>query len=307
MEKLRVGLLVGREKSLVSALLQEITSNYSHVDVGIARLGAVELGEDCRYSVIVDRLSHVVPFYKAYLKHALVSGVYVINNPFVSSSDDKFHQVSLAHKLGLLTPKTVLLPNHYFLENYSPSRELVSHPLPVDWYEVAEEVGLPCILKDAEKGEWSELHICHSVDELMENYRHTSTRTVMVQELIDWDLFVRCLVIGEEVIPMYFDFQKKRYLPGSQGIPNELEESIMSDSSKIVKELGYDINLVEWAVYEDKAFLIDCFNPIPDIDPDAMEESDFKWAIKALAELLNQLTIKIANGEAIYRNPKLGS
>ena len=35
-----------------------------------------------RYAVIVDRISHDVPFYRRYLKNAVLTGTQVINNPF---------------------------------------------------------------------------------------------------------------------------------------------------------------------------------------------------------------------------------
>ncbi len=63
------------------------------------------------YSVIVDRISHDVPFYRSYLKNAVLTGTDVINNPFWWSADDKFFNYALAARLGVAVPKTVIVPH----------------------------------------------------------------------------------------------------------------------------------------------------------------------------------------------------
>ena len=59
-------------------------------------IGAVRMDEPRRYRVIVDRISHDIPFYRAYLKNAALAGTTVINNPFWWSADDKFFNYALA-------------------------------------------------------------------------------------------------------------------------------------------------------------------------------------------------------------------
>ncbi len=66
------------------------------------------------YAVIVDRISHDIPFYRAFLKHAALNGTAIINNPFWWSADDKFFNYSLAAKLGVAVPPTVILPHKKF-------------------------------------------------------------------------------------------------------------------------------------------------------------------------------------------------
>ena len=59
----------------------------------------------------MDRISHDIPFYRAYLKNAVLSGTFVINNPFWWGADDKFFNYALASKIGVATPRTVILPH----------------------------------------------------------------------------------------------------------------------------------------------------------------------------------------------------
>jgi glutathione synthase/RimK-type ligase-like ATP-grasp enzyme len=65
-------------------------------------------GEPLGYSVIVDRISQDVPFYRASLKNAAITGTAVINNPFWWSADEKFFNNAFAVKLGVPVPKTCI-------------------------------------------------------------------------------------------------------------------------------------------------------------------------------------------------------
>ena len=69
-------------------------------------------GEPCGYDVVIDRISQDVPFYRAWLKNAALTGTAVVNNPFWWSADEKFFNNALATKIGVAVPRTVLLPSH---------------------------------------------------------------------------------------------------------------------------------------------------------------------------------------------------
>ena len=71
------------------------------------------MAEPSPYHVIIDRISHDIPFYRGYLKNAALSGSIIINNPFWWSADDKFFNFALGTKLGVAIPKTVLLPHKH--------------------------------------------------------------------------------------------------------------------------------------------------------------------------------------------------
>ncbi len=38
------------------------------------KVGGVQMAEPCGYDVIVDRISHDIPFYRSYLKNAVLTG-----------------------------------------------------------------------------------------------------------------------------------------------------------------------------------------------------------------------------------------
>ena len=73
------------------------------------------MAEPYPYAVIVDRISHDMPFYRSYLKNAVLTGTEVINNPFWWSADDKFFNYALATEaLGVAVPRTALLPHKIY-------------------------------------------------------------------------------------------------------------------------------------------------------------------------------------------------
>ena len=88
-------------------------------------LGGTQMDEPARYRVIVDRISHEVEYYRGALKHAVLQGTYVINNPFWWTADDKFFNYSVMAKLGCAIPKTVLLPQ----KGYPPDVDLTPESL----------------------------------------------------------------------------------------------------------------------------------------------------------------------------------
>src|ERR687894_306407 len=113
----RIGVLFGMENTFPGALVERINGyEMPEVSAEFVQLGAVRMAEPSKYDVIVDRISHDVPFYRAYLKNAALDGAYIINNPFWWSADDKFFNYSLATKLGVAIPNTVILPHKEYIE-----------------------------------------------------------------------------------------------------------------------------------------------------------------------------------------------
>ncbi len=103
------------EESFPPALVDRINATAPEgIRAEHLKTGGVEMAAPSGYGVIVDRISHDIPFYRAYLKNAVLTGTKVINNPFWWSADDKFFNFSLATKLGVAIPPTVLLPHKHY-------------------------------------------------------------------------------------------------------------------------------------------------------------------------------------------------
>jgi len=98
-----VGLLVGRENTFPGPFIETVNrKGESHgVRAEMAVLGGAREVESPRYAVIVDRISHEVPYYRAHLKGAAVLGTVVVNDPFWWEADEKFFECVLARELGV--------------------------------------------------------------------------------------------------------------------------------------------------------------------------------------------------------------
>src|SRR5919106_1260524 len=113
----KVGILVGREVTFPEAIIKSINERGGgKVTAEMVTIGGIRHDEPKKYDVIIDRISHEVPYYRATLKRMSLEGTYIINNPFWWSADDKFFNYSLAAKLGVAIPKTVLLPQKDYIE-----------------------------------------------------------------------------------------------------------------------------------------------------------------------------------------------
>ena len=282
----RIGLLVGREWSFPPAFLEEVKRRDDDVIAEYVKLGGTRMNEPCPYDVLIDRISHEVPYYRAYLKSASVQGVHVINNPFMWSADDKFYDACVADTLGVAHPKTLVLPNKDYPPGIVHEESLRNLEYPLDWKAILDYVGLPCVLKDAHGGGWRGVYICHSQEQVINHYNQSGLLTMIVQEFIQWDHYVRCLCIGrEKVLPIKYDPGERRYHVNHAHLSPKLGERIVEDSLTLVRALGYDMNSVEWAVREGIPYAIDFMNPAPDMDVNSLTPSYFEWAVKEMADL----------------------
>ena len=193
----KIGLIVGREWSFPPAFIKEIDRRDEDVVAEFVTLGGTAMDEPVDYSVIIDRISHEVPYYRTFLKHAVLQGTIVVNNPFMWSADDKLFGASLATQLGVASPRTVALPNRDYVPGIDHSESLRNLQYPLDWKGILEYLGLPCILKDAHGGGWKDVYVCKTLDDVIENYNTSGQLTMIVQEFIEWDQFIRCLSIGQ--------------------------------------------------------------------------------------------------------------
>lgn len=287
---LKVGLLVGREWSFPPAFIDEVNRRNEGVVAEFIKLGGTRMNEPNPYAVIIDRISHEVPYYRSYLKNAVLQGTRVVNNPFMWTADDKFFEASLATRLGVASPKTVVLPNKDYVPGIVHDESLRNLQYPLDWDALLDYIGLPCILKDAHGGGWRDVYVCHTKEDVWHNYNQSGLFTMVLQEFIRWEHYVRCMCLGqEEVLPMRYDPHARRYIVDHAHLSPELGERIVGDALKLVKALGYDMNTVEFAVRDGIPYAIDFMNPAPDMDINSLTPVYFEWVVEHMADMVIRL------------------
>lgn len=311
----RVGILVGREKTFPEALIKNINERGNGDTIAeFIKLGGVRHDDPPRFDLVVDRISHEVPFYRASLKRLALEGTIIINNPFWWSADDKFFNYSLAAKLGVAVPRTVLLPQKDYIPGIV-SESLRNLEFPLDWQGIIDYVGLPAIMKPFDGGGWKNVSRVNSLEELWAEYEKTGTLCMTLQQFIDFDQFVRCYCIGqEEVMVMAYD-PRKPYLSGEQYIHNPdyleptLHERVVKDVRTLNRALGYDLNTVEFAIKDGVPYAIDFMNPAPDAELSSVGEFYHNWVTSAVTDLIFKRLVEVRTPEKYrwdaFLNPTL--
>jgi len=246
------------------------------------------MGEASRYAVIVDRISHEVDYYRAFLKHAMLNGTYVINNPFWWTADDKFFNYSVVQKLGVTVPKTVLLPQKGYPWDVDIQQESLRNlDYPLDWDAILEFIGLPAILKPFSGGGWKHVYKIHNKEELWAAYDGTAPYCMTLQEFIDFDHYVRCFTFGKsDIMPVAYDPKERKYLVIHDYLAPELGKWIVRDAQTINDALGYEMNTVEFAIKDGVPYAIDFLNPAPDFERDRITPFYFDIVVEKMARLV---------------------
>jgi glutathione synthase/RimK-type ligase-like ATP-grasp enzyme len=282
---IRIGVLRGRENSFPDAVVARINAGSEGVRAEFVRLGGTKLNEPVPYRVVLDRMSHEVPYYAVYLKMAALQGTYCINNTFWRSADDKFFGYAVAERLGIAAPRTVVLPNRSYVEDVTG--ESLRNLWPVDFSAYLDDVGVPCIMKPAFGGGWKNVHKIHSLDDLMHQYNESGTLTMMLQELITWDVFVRVPTIGRRwARAIRYDpapLAAGGYDQSYDALPSKLRDEMEELSLRFNRALGYDMNALEFAVRDGKVYGIDLTNYTPDLDYRSLKDAHFPWAVERMA------------------------
>jgi hypothetical protein len=285
----KIGILYGMENTFPYALVDRINrKNVPDVTAEHIRIGGIRMADPSGYSVIIDRISRDIEFYRAYLKNAMLNGAVVINNPFWWSADDKFFNYSLASKLGVAVPKTVVLPQkaHPPGTTVQSMRNLV---FPLNWNEVFEYIGFPAFLKPFSGNGWKHVFKVNSPEEFFDAYDQTGSSCMTLQSAVHFSEYFRCYVVGQEKVRvMKYDPnqpQHLRYSRDSSGIPTAMHDRLVRDCLTLCRALGYDFNTVELAVQDGVPYAIDFLNPAPDADVHSVGAENFEWVVENVAQL----------------------
>jgi hypothetical protein len=286
-----IGLLVGREQDWPEAFIAAVEKKGNGAVAEYIKLGGTYMDDICPYPVIMDRMSHEIPYYRTYVKYAALNGSYVINNPFVWSADNRFFGTTVANRLGLKSPRTIVLPNKDTAAETVPEsyRNLL---YPMDWEGIIEYIGVPAIFKEILSGGRRLSFRVHSVDELIQRYDESGTRTMILQEVIAGGDHLHCFVVGgEETLIMQYSPDQNRYLPTLE-LDDEVASRVVESSIALSKAYGYDINLIEYNHRDGNLYVINSTNPSPLIDHQLMSDDQFDWIVDQTSNLALQRLVE---------------
>jgi len=285
----KIGVLFGMENSFPGALVEHINARkVEGITAEFVETGAVHLDKPAKYSVIVDRISHDIPFYRAYLKHAALSGTIIINNPFWWSADDKFFNYTLAAKLGVAVPPTVILPHKKHPEG-TTDRSMRNLEYPLNWDSVFSYVGEHGFMKPVNGGGWRDVYHIHNRLEFFQAYDQSRDLCMMYQKAVEFNEYFRCYVVGQSKVHIMpynpRNPHHERYIQNPPQYDKKLLDRVEKDSLKLCRALGYDLNTVEFAVENGVPYAIDFMNPAPDADLNSVGKANFEWIVREVADL----------------------
>ena len=301
----KIGIIYGMENTFPPALVDKINSmNVPDVVAEHIKIGGIKMADPSGYSVIIDRISHDIAFFRAYLKNAVLSGATVINNPFWWSADDKFFNYALASKIGVAIPKTVVLPHKAYPPG-TTAQSMRNLQYPLNWDEIFEYIGFPAFLKPFSGGGWKSVYKVTSPEELFKAYDDTGDLCMTLQEGIEFDDYFRCYVVGQKKVHvMRYDPRQPhdhRYVKNGPPISPEMHERVVGDCLKICQALGYDLNTVEFACRDGVPYAIDFLNPAPDADYYSVGPENFEWIVNAVAEMAIEKALEEPKAFTDYR------
>lgn len=285
----KIGILFGKEDTFPWAFVERVNSkNIKGITAEAVRVDVVEQAAPSDYAVIIDRISQDVPFYRAFLKNAAITGTAVINNPFWWSADEKFFNNALSQTIGVPVPKTVLLPSHARPDDTGAEsfRNLV---YPSNWEYIFNYIGFPAFMKPFAGGGWKNVYKVNDPQDLFNKHAETGQLVMMLQEEIVFDSYFRCYCLGgKNVHIMQYEPRNPhhlRYVKDGGPVEKKLLAKIESYTKKLNQALGYDFNTVEFAIRDGVPVAIDFCNPAPDADVNSVGQENFDWIVENAAEM----------------------
>ncbi len=286
----KIGIIRGMENSFPEALISYINSEFKDKDVHaeFVQLDSVRMDITKEYEVIIDRISHEVPFYRSFLKAAAMAGTYVINNPFWWSADDKFIDNIIAERVEVAVPRSVILPHREHPTN-TQSTSFRNLKYPINWDAIFDYIKFPAFLKPHDGGGWRGVTRVTDPESFFKAYNESGMDCMMLQENIEFEEYYRCYGIGQkEVHIMKYNPTAPHHLRymdvPEEPIASKMKARIKKDVLALCRALGYDMNTVEFAVRDGIPYAIDFMNPAPDADYHSVGQENFEWVIKALGK-----------------------
>jgi glutathione synthase/RimK-type ligase-like ATP-grasp enzyme len=282
----KIGILFGQERSFPMAFIEKINGKgIEDISAEPVRIDKAFQGEPSGYSVIIDRISQDVPFYRTWLKNAALTGTAVINNPFWWSADEKYFNNCLMTKIGIPVPKTAILPSHD-LPADTKNESFSNLAYPLDWEGIFQYVGFPAYMKPFAGGGWKNVYKLNNAEELYGRHAETGQLVMLLQEEIVFEEYYRCYCIGRKYVrimsyeprnPFHLRYAAD-FRPGAERL-KQMEEIVL----RINNYLGYDFNTVELAVRDGVPYAIDFCNPAPDAERTSVGEENFEWVVETAA------------------------
>lgn len=243
------------------------------------------LRQECRFDVLLDRLTHWYHTSREWIKKAVVmDDLYVFNNPWSLQSMEKHTSYCAMMRLGLPVPDTWMVPPKEYEETADLEPTLRRYAAMFDLGEIGERLGFPMFMKPYDGGAWVGVSKIDSEGQLRTAYEQSGQRVMHLQKAVDpHDLFVRCLGVGPQINVIRYDPSAPihdRYKVDFHFVDGDEWSELHNMALTINSFFGWDFNSSEALRQEGSFHLIDFANACPDSQVTSLHYH-FPWLVKA--------------------------
>ena len=243
------------------------------------------LSADCKYDVVIDRLTHWYHTSREWIKKAiLVNDLYVFNNPWAIQSMEKQTTYAAMLRLGFPIPETWMVPPKAYEDYADLKPTLQRYAKLFDLRQIGDRIGYPLYMKPYDGGAWRGVTGIKSSDELVAAYEKSGTLVMNLQKGVEPnDAFVRCIGLGPQFRKVNYDpgaALHNRYCMDHDFLPADQAKKLENMTMVINAFFGWDFNSCEALRQDGEWYPIDFANACPDSQVTALHYH-FPWLIKA--------------------------
>ena len=246
-----------------------------------------DLQQDCKYDVVIDRLTHWFYTSREWIKKAVVmNDLYVFNNPWSVQSMEKHTAYSAMMHLGMPVPKTWLIPpKAYQTANPDLKPTLVRYAKLFDLGKLGPALGYPVFVKPYDGGGWRSVKRANDEAALREAYEQSGADVMHVQAAVNpYDAFVRSIGFGPQVnhvsydpdAPLHDRYMHKHY----DGVGQPDFDTLRKITLTINSFFGWEFNSCESLRKDGVWHPMDFANACPDSQVTSLHRH-FPWLVKA--------------------------
>lgn len=210
-----------------------------------------DLERDCKYDVVIDRLTHWFHTSREWIKKAVVmNDLYVFNNPWSLQSMEKHTAYAAMMHLGMPVPKTWMIPpKAYETDNPDLKPTLQRYAKLFDIGKVGPILGYPMFVKPYDGGGWRSVRKVDDEKALRQAYEESGSNVMHLQAgVMPYDGFVRSIGFGPQVLHVSYDPDKPlhdRYRRNDDTVTAKDRDHLRKITLTINTFFGWEFNSCE--------------------------------------------------------------
>lgn len=244
-----------------------------------------DLRQQCKYDVVIDRLTHWYHTSREWIKKAVImNDLYVFNNPWSVQSMEKHTSYAAMMHLGMPVPETWMIPPKEYEETPDLKPTLSRYAKLFDIGRLGPKLGYPMFVKPYDGGGWRSVTKCDDEAALRKAYEESGRAVMHVQAAVHpYDRFVRCIGFGPQTHLVNYDASAPlhdRYMIDEGFVSPEEEEHLRKVTLTINTFFGWEFNSCESLRKAGTWYPIDFANGCPDSQVTSLHYH-FPWLVKA--------------------------